>query len=435
MEDKGIMQGLDLLLEYQEACIINAQRLLGLAEKLHDFIEQSEYRPPYDSSLLDIIGGVTEPLTSRIIANIFKYRDENKKFSLLEAFISRFIKDGMEIKHPVVTAEKERWDVAVRDRRLAIIIENKLKNADFQRNQIARYIARMKRDYHYAEENIYIVLMPQYADTKIRVSAGRLPKDWVKPNGIRTCRVNDYECWCDFPDNILDRSKLEWCAKCDKDIFSRLSDNTVVLHDDFAEWLLRESKSLPPGQWPLRSCMEQFAYYIKGLFSTRYNSKLNMAITAFIKDKILSNESPKENWSAIEETLAELKDLNKAVEGLRKVVAKEYIKKWTECLQKDYPELRTENKNDIVSFGINIKGVWVGCWAGDNPNHGEQPYWGFFCHKEPIQEQIEMVDHIVSVCEVENGKREGKFILWGNTLHGDDRCRAFYRVAKELKYL
>lgn len=434
MNENKFIQGLQLLCDYQDEVISNSDSILELAKSLRKFIDNSKYRPSYDGSLLDIIGGISEPVTSQIIANILKYTDEHKRNVLLESFIQSFINKDIVVEAPIITSEKEHFDIAVRDKHYAIIIENKLKNADFQRNQLARYIARVK-EHNYTENSIYIVIMPQFYDKKIRLSAGRLPKDWRKNNGTRKCAVNDHECWCDF-NQRLESSKLEWCSLCDKTIFNRLKNNTVTLHDNFAEWLIAESEKLPDNQWPLRSCMLQFAYYLKGLYYTRYNSKLNMAIADFLKEKILTKCSAAENWRAIDETIKELDQLKSSIDNLRGQVALDYIAEWHNSLTTEYPQICSDFKKGVSSFGLEINGAWIGCWSGTNGDNGNQPYWGFYCHQTPNKEQVDMVKSILAYCDIscEVSQQQG-FMYWTNTLHGDLRCRKFYLAAKDLGYL
>lgn len=434
MNENKFIQGLQLLCDYQDEVISNSDSILELAKSLRKFIDNSKYRPAYDGSLLDIIGGISEPVTSQIIANILKYTDEHKCNVLLESFIQSFINKDIVVEAPMITAEKEHLDIAVRDKHYAIIIENKLKDAVFQRNQLARYIARMK-EHNYIENSIYLVIMPQFYDTKIRLSAGRLPKDWRKNNGTRKCAVNEHECWCDF-NQRLESSKLEWCSLCDKTIFNRLKNNTVTLHDNFAEWLIAESEKLPDNQWPLRSCMLQFAYYLKGLYYTKYNSKLNMAIADFLKEKILTKCSAAENWRAIDETIKELDQLKSSIDNLRGQVALDYIAEWHNSLTTEYPQICSDFKKGVSSFGLEINGVWIGSWSGTNGDNGNQPYWGFYCHQTPNKEQVVMVKSILAYCDIscEVSQQQG-FMYWTNTLHGDLRCRKFYLAAKDLGYL
>ena len=70
MNENKFIQGLQLLCDYQDEVISNSDSILELAKSLRKFIDNSKYRPSYDGSLLDIIGGISEPVTSQIIANI-----------------------------------------------------------------------------------------------------------------------------------------------------------------------------------------------------------------------------------------------------------------------------------------------------------------------------------------------------------------------------
>ena len=85
------------------------------------------------------------------------------------------------------------------------------------------------------------------------------------------------------------------------------------------------------------------------------------------------------------------------------------------------------------SFGIKIKGVWVGCWCGSD-NNGE-PYWGFYCENHATDEQKAMVDEILSECDIHPSKSTANFIAWNSTRKGAERCKAFYNAAKKLGYL
>lgn len=91
--------------------------------------------------------------------------------------------------------------------------------------------------------------------------------------------------------------------------------------------------------------------------------------------------------------------------------------------------LKCENRK---SFGINIQGVWCGCWCDDGS--GAKPYWGFQCDS-PTQEQIEMVNRILEKVGNKYAKPEPGWIAWYYTWHGDERCNDLYVAARELGYL
>lgn len=436
MKQIDLLNAYGLFSDYQNQREDSAEMFISLSEELSRFITESPYKPPFDGCILDIIGGISEPLTSKIIRAIFSYRDcATQKPIILESFLHTFISKDLLLLNPRIEAETSHFDVSILDKAFALVIENKLKDATFQRNQLARYLKRLNSQYGYDESQIYLVILPQFTYKKPRLSAGRLPEDLQLPNGSRKCIVAQHECWCDFPLHEYTSEQLEWCKNCDKTIFERSQERVYTLHNEFAEWLLEIAETLPQKEMPIKSCMIQFADYIKGLYSTRFNNKLKMAITDFLKEKILNGISAESDWQAIDETLKDLDQLRDAVNGLRAPVSIEFIKEWEKELIADYPEIKHNFQGGVYSFGLLINGVWIGCWSGTGTNNSNKPYWGFWCKDKPGEKQVEMVKSILKACDIntEVQDKEG-FMIWGNTLHGDIRCRGFFEAAKAKGY-
>ena len=148
---------------------VKMNHLLVLSEQLYKRISESENKTPYAFNLLDL-AGVNEPFTSLILAHIFKYAPEQRN-PLCTSFIRRFLQpcgfDMNWVKAPVVTTEKEHIDVCIHEPgKYAIVIENKLKGAVFQRNQLARYIATLRKNNRFRDNQIFIVILPKYHDNK-----------------------------------------------------------------------------------------------------------------------------------------------------------------------------------------------------------------------------------------------------------------------------
>lgn len=436
MENEKVLQGYNLLLEYQAAEKAHSEGLLELASDLQNFIECSPYKPNNDFSLLELIGGIREPKTSKIIAEILDYKNERKQYVLLESFIRNFINPDLTVERPKITAEKEHHlDIAIKDRHYAIVIENKLFNAPFQRNQLARYIGVLKEKFDYDESEIYVVIMPQFLNTPIRQSAGNLPEDWNAPNDERKCRVGEYECWCDYPDRTFPEYDRIWCSEhCKRDILKNLRHHTYKLHDNFADWLIEESEKLPNTEWPIKSGMLQFAFFIKGLYNTRFSDKLNMAITDFLRKKLIKDGNPNENFEKINETILEIDQLRDAVSRLKGQVAIDLVKKWEFDLKNEFPNLVSNlDENGEYSFGLRFDGVWIGCWSGTE-NDGHEPYWGFYCNLE-AQTKKDMVNKILlECCFDEEANFENDFLVKAKTTEGDIICRKLYRAALALGY-
>lgn len=431
----NIETAFSLLFEYQTAMKLNSARLLDLAEDLHRFIDASPHRPPQSASLIDFLGGARECTTSRIIERIFNYKEDGH-FILLESFINTFISDNIKVESPIIDAETARFDISILDRKYALIIENKLKNAPFQRNQLARYVKKLSL--HYKEREIFIIILPQYLNTRIRESAKRLPSDWEKKNDERKCSIDKFECWCDRNEKLLSDEQREWCSLCDKGIVNRLEDRFIILHDNFAEWLLNEADGLPNQEWPMKAFMMQFADYLKGLYSTRLNEKIQMAIQEFLRSKILNGENAQENWNILNETISELEQLKSSVERLKEDVCNDMVKEWENVLRLEYPNIQNDMNGNVYSFGINVQDIWIGCWSGAGEDNENQPYWGFWCAQKPTKKQVKMVKSILDKCGYQheiNSEEEEAYLVWDNTFNGVIECRNLYEAAKELGYL
>lgn len=157
---------LALLKAYDAAVKEEIFENLVLSGQLKDVIDSSENKPKYSLNLLDVFN-VAEPLISKIISLIFQYK-RGHDYVLCRSFVEEFLVDcGFDlewIKRPSITAETGRIDIGIEERgKYTIIIENKLRGACFQRNQIARYIQK-KRKSGYLDDSIFVVVLPNHVD-------------------------------------------------------------------------------------------------------------------------------------------------------------------------------------------------------------------------------------------------------------------------------
>ncbi len=81
MEIMRAQKILEILDDYNAVQIQSMQELLDFSDEFQSIIENSPNKPPYECSIIDLIGGVTEPVTSQIIKLIFQYKDVNKNSS------------------------------------------------------------------------------------------------------------------------------------------------------------------------------------------------------------------------------------------------------------------------------------------------------------------------------------------------------------------
>lgn len=430
----SIIELSDSIFKLKEIAI---RQLLAIAKKCGELKGKPENTPLYQLNLLDIVP-TDEPHTSKFLSAIFNYT-ENGRHILLESFIDRFLSlAGLaksRIVKPVITAEKLHIDVLVLDDDYAIIIENKLMNAGFQRNQLGRYIESIHNS-GYGYENIFVVLLPQYFHPDqtpcLRPSVWKCPPDGISvSNASRHCsHVDQYQCWCDDKNRTLNSVETLYCSKC-KDFRTSFSERTIVIHSQLSDWLFEIDHIIDSKQTILRSAIHQFADFTRGLFDIRINNNLLMDIQKLIKETIIPADSSTINqWDILNEKSKELNEIQSALSSMKLQLSKDLIDEWYHELKPEFESLQREVQK---SFGINIKGVLVGCWCGSDNN--SSPYWGFYCEGKGSDEQRAMVSEILAECDIRTSKSSTNFISWCNTRNGADRCRSFYTAAIKLGYL
>lgn len=431
---QNTQETLDLYKRYEKADKEEKTSVLALAKQINELIEKSVNKPPYQINLLDIFN-FYEPLTSQLISEILKYK-KDQDFVLCRSFIEHFLPPyGFDMSwydSPEITAESNKIDVCIQERgKYSIIIENKLKGARFQRNQIARYIAKMRNE-GYSDNRIFIIILPQMIDKQffkhVNKSVWCLPKDWMKPNQERSCAYSDaISCKCDhdFP--------CEMCRDCEKDLREKFKSRTIILDSKLAEWLENDCiPFIPSKEIVLHSAIIQFMDFLNGIYNNRLNNKLIMEIEQFLRNQLFSEQtSALERWNIVENKKKEIVEVSEGINKLQKEVGKELINEWKNRLKSKWGE-RVKDDIDSDGFYIDICGVWCGCWKD---NEEEEPYWGFWC-ENVSDEQKKIVRSILERTNVSNVQYPGTcWIAYGCDLHADIQCDNFYQVALEQKYI
>ena len=425
------------------------EELLALSEGVSEIRATSKYKTPYTENIFEKYDS-EEKITSWALAEIFRYKLDGEAV-ILKSFAGRFLKEKgfhlENIRDPKIIAEKEgRIDVLIKEDGYCIIIENKLKGADYQRNQLARYIYKQVA---YPKDKVFIVLLPKvcyctehYAST-IRDSVWKLPVDYLEPNFNRKCRVDEYQCWCDV---VRDFSKEErdYCKNCK--LFTNYIDRTVTIHSDLAEWLMEDCLNvIPQEEFILRSFVIQLADFLKLQYKTRESEKLVEEMKEYLRKKLglIPENGDERNLDIVNDQLKDLSQLTDALNEMKKdflcAIGANTIKEWytTLCSNPDFGKLvQTDGK----SFGIQIRGIWCGCWYKDNVEF--KPYWGFWKSnftkedEKMVSDDENVVLSIMKQSGMEDiGKKENDFIRWANTDNGDEECTKFYYAAIKLGYL
>ena len=288
-----------------------------LLQLSNEFAQEKEKLPPcplYYINLFDKYHAV-ENDTSWALCEIFNYTEDGA-YILFKLFAAKYLKplgfDTDNIGQPFIKNEEYNIDLFISEQNYAIIFENKIKDAVFQRNQLGKYIARLI-DSGYREEQIYLVVLPRHYTPsyieEMRPSVWKSPKDWKTPNQCRACRHKDlYQCWCDDSSHALTPQEVaEHCQKC-KDHKQAFYSRTVILDHTFADWLQDVLlAAVPADQYLVKSVIVQMADYLKGLFQTRLKDQPLMEMQEFLQKELLPSETNNlENWALLDKKLRQL---------------------------------------------------------------------------------------------------------------------------------
>ena len=403
----------------------------------------------YATNILDILNP-TEPLVSKILCSFLSFT-QNGKFCLWRSFTEKFLSrcgfDKQWVKQPVISSEKYRIDILVKEQSYAVIIENKIHDAVFQRNQLARYINVTKSLTN--EDNVFIVLLPKesyngYIDG-IPDSVWRLPCDWKVSNNERKCalRGDSTLCACDI-ENLSENKQKEFKCKDCINFKENYSNQTKVLDNTFLDWLDQEmGKKASADDAIMQSAMLLFSDYFKGIRHLRNKDKFIMDITDYLRNKLISEaDSISDNFKNISEMIESVTDLKNGLERLTVTYSEELIDKWYKLFAEWYNQQSVKDRYRLEhvsheSFYIEIKGIQIGCWSGkDNGNtrYYRYPYWGFKKVKEDESRDRDMVEKIKKKANVAilHDDKDDTFLSWGSTTNGFEDLKKYVQSAIDL---
>lgn len=309
------------------------QEALELTDGLKECMENSPNKPPFSINYLEYYNSY-EPVTSWIIRHFFAYK-YNGHHPFFESFAKTFLQGiGFRldwINEPIIDKDHEykSIDILVRDKQYAVIIENKLKGAEFQLNQLARYITTM-RDEGYSNEQIFVVILPKddINNEDLYESVWKLPKDWQSTTSTRKCRVNDHTCWCDY-DGYTPKAH---CRKC-QSLMLLYENRTLFVHKELSEWLydcvanngvgLQETERTK--QYVLQSAALQFVDFLNSLYKTRENDKYKMDMQKFLSEQLkLKDLDIPEQLSVLADKMNDVQKLYDEIEFMYRAKMEEY---------------------------------------------------------------------------------------------------------------
>jgi len=319
----------------QESDINNFNEANSLSVSFIERYKKLKKEQPYHINVIDLLRA-NENAHSRILLHLLK-QNVNGKYEILESFLhTLFPKFNHTIEKPQLTSEKHRIDLLVQERgKYAIIFENKIHDAVIQKNQIARYIDKMK-GLGYSEKQIYVLYLP--------------PNDSNHPNDC---------CW-----------KLEQshCKECDRiNVHSKCIEGESYLpafeeryshltfRDNIIPWL--KSDVLPNCRIKdsyLQSTVVQYIDHLEGLFDIReINKKMNMELQDYIKQTLKFEEKPEHNLVLVKSKIDDLNKVINQLNSLKERTENDCWELWQNQLRTDFPhykviDCKDESKKNIL---------------------------------------------------------------------------------------
>ena len=331
-EAKEILELIELINEEEQKCCLETLQLLETFEKKYNELLP---KMPYNINVIDELH-INENGHSRILTKLLQFKNQDGKYEILESLLKYIVNEvhcenfgKIHITKPIITQEKCRIDLWVRDKGYALIFENKVYNANDQEAQIHRYINVTKQE-RYDIENIYVIYLPKYE---------KEPED---------------QSWGEFKEAFKDR-------------YVNLSFRDGIL-PWLKEWVLPNVK---PQDQLLLSAITQYVDYLEGIFSLRtINNKINMALQELISEKIFNgNKTIEEKIKILESKKEDVNELMNQINLMIDGFVPEWLKgisenNQAELLIKEH-RIKKYIGNITIVLGITDHKPWWGVLGTD----------------------------------------------------------------------
>ena len=278
----------DLLTQFEASNRAEVDGFFQLLEEFSGRYKRLKEKLPYHINVIDELH-VNENANSRILASLLQY-NENGEYTLLKSFIRNRLSDwDIDVSEPQISSEDWRIDLLVREKgKYAIIFENKIYDAILQKNQLARYIIKMRNE-DFDPEQIYVVFLPpqKYDPTDC---------SWKVP-------IGECETCCD-------------AAKCPNknSLKAEFEDRfkIITFREDIIAWL--EEDVIPncrQKETYLYTAAMQYLDYLNGYFDLRtINKKMNMELREYLIEKLqLANKTDEQQLEILNNKTDEIQRL------------------------------------------------------------------------------------------------------------------------------
>lgn len=280
--------------------------LLKFLDEFNQRLVNEKKHLPYHINVIDELH-INENGHSRILCKLLCFTNEKGEYELLESLIAYIKRNShlqefskIEIGNPIITQEVSRIDLWVRekDKKYAIIFENKIYNAQDQDAQIARYIEKTTAD-GFNVNDIFVVYLSQ---------SGNEP---------------DEQSWGEYKEGFSTR-------------YINLSFNTDIL-----PWLVQDVfPNIREKDVYLKSAVKQYIDYLEGLFFLRTKT-MNMDLNKLISDHFGLDkcENNKEKARVLQEKITEMQELVERMKSFKNNVRQTVFEEWKKETRERYPNL------------------------------------------------------------------------------------------------
>lgn len=377
-------------INYYKAAII-------LTRQVFDIVSKHMSSRPFHLNVIEAAckGHFKETGHSLVLADLLRHP------LIQSSFIMKFL--NIQHEYMVVTAEKDRVDVALRGNDIFVIVENKVNAADEQENQVYRYVHEIGMGkYKFELSQIYVVYLN--------------PHNRALPSAYSLCDSNQ-----------------------ENNVFEALGKKhyTVLSYKyDITNWLRELTIHNEPH---ISSALDQYIDFLENKFHTsQFDKNMNNEIKDLIlKELHIEGKSFQEQMSALDDQRDKINELLSSIDDLqvelRLKESNKMMREWQSQIEEQH---KISLAHDEHSFGVQLKNhVWLGVWDGYDSQE-KLPYWGFQLanyKKSEMPDLLNCIEELLKKVEFKHYKTEEKyFIAWCTTQNGVKRFLSLYQGAKDL---
>ena len=263
--------------------------------------KQLKAKQPYHINVIDELHA-NENANSRILAKLFQFQNEAGQYEILQSFLNYLQNNSrskefsrISIDNPTITQEEERIDIWICDTEYAIIMENKIYDANDQDAQLARYITKTENK-GYPLVNIFVIYLP---------SSTYEPSEqtWILVDD----KGNEHNYAPEFENRYLNLS----------------------FRDHIYPWLKHDIvPNVRQKDFYLLNALNQYIDYLEGMFYLReIDKKLNMEMQELLSQKLELDKKTtlEEKHKVINQKISDIEDIVSQLKLLRDSISRQKL--------------------------------------------------------------------------------------------------------------